>query len=421
MINKSLIILLFAVIAHGSFAQTKYLNQVKYWKYRNDFKENFVYIGEGQSKSLPILYYQTELKEKRYADTGVQLGWYLAVLASEYYISSKRMYLPVSEYEMIEPSQTLIELYRALKAFERLDYEAEIVLGNDSMGQLNGFFLRDDANEVVLEKYKGKKVRSDYIKTTQEGSKSVEPSQDQYYHLLLGMALVKKFIPKGTMVKGEDLHEMANDSALRMLEYLRKNKWLIKNPCEFKPNGKNVNTHIGYNLKPLSPGIKKIYRFFDEDDERKIKTPFYANILWASMRSKLNPVYWKNDNRHMALTISTVGNGFKRNTSRKLRKVANNNEWYIYPLINSLLYPDNRDFGKSELIDRCEEIMNVLPAQGIFGTHNVFVEHEWTSSNYFLRERNFRQIGRHYTENKQFNGLDFQLFYNIWFIHRTGI
>lgn len=403
-------------------AQTKYLNQVKYWKYRQDFKERFVYMGEGNSKSLPIIYRRERDKLITYGDATLELGWYMGMLATEYHISSKKMYLPVTEYEGNDPAQTLVELYYALRCFDRLDEKAEPFYDETAEGELNGFFIRDDADYNIREKFKEVEILwSGFRKHIEQEVVCCEPSQDQIYHLLLGMSLVKKYVPKGTKVKGVDLNELATEQALRMLNYLRKYNWIIKNPVRKKPNGKLMNTRIGFNARPFAKGIKRIYYTFAPDPKEKVKTPFFSGLFWSTMRSKLHPVYWHNDNRHMSLTVAALGNGFKRNTYNKLRKVSKNNEWYIYPLINALLFPNNRMSKINEVMERCEEILNVAPENGIHGTFDVKVEHEWTTNNYFIRERNFRQYGRHYTENNNYNGLDLLLFYNIWFIHRTGI
>lgn len=406
----------------NGIAQTKYLNQVKYWKYRTDFKENFIYIGEGKSRSLPVIYRRDKDRLITFGDATIELGWYMGMLATEYYISSKKMYLPVSEYEPLDPAETLVELYYALKCFDRLDKIAEPFYSLGAEGELNGFFIRDDADLNLKEKFTEMNVLwSGYRKHIEQNVVCCEPSQDQIYHLLLGMTLVKEYIPKGTKVKGVDLYELASQQALRMLELLRTNKWKIKNPVRLKTNGKAMNTRIGYNAKPFAKGLKMIYYTFDDQLNEKIRTPLIGNIFWGTMRSRLNPVYWKNDNRHMALTVAALGNGFKRNTYRKLYKVSRNNDWYIYPLINSLLFPMNRSIKNDPIMDKCEQILNVAPEEGIHGTFKKLVEHEWTTNNYFIRERDFRQYGAHYTENNKYNGLDFLLFYNIWFIHRTGI
>lgn len=417
----STIILL--VISFSLQAQTKYLNQVKYYDYRNDFSENWIYVGEGQSKSLPCSERDTVQKYMRFGDSTIELGWYLGLLATEYHITSKRMYLPVSEFEPQPAPQILIELYYALKCFDRLDKFAEQYYNSDSLGVLNGFFMRDDVDLNIREKFPETKiVRSGYRKAAEQGIVCCQPSQDQVYHLLMGLSLVKKYIPEGTKVKGIDLHLLAVEQAKRMINYLAENKWLIRNPVILKKNGKKTAfVRVGFNAKPYSLGTSRVYNYFKGESDPKLKTSLIYKLFWGTLRAKINPNYWKPDNRHMTLAIAATGNGFKKKTYRKLVKFSKKDKWYLYPLLNNLLYPQNKKFKSDKILDSSEEILNVVPDYGIFGSHLKFVEHGWTTNNYFIRQIAFKQNGAHYTDGKQYNGLDFLLFYNIWFINRTGL
>ena len=417
LLNISLIIVISCI------GQTKYLNQVKYFDFRKDFSENWIYVGEGQSKSLPCSERDTVEKVMRFGDSTIELGWYIGLLATEYHITSKRMYLPVSEHQPQPAPQILIELYYALKCFDRLDKYAEEYYNQDSTGVLNGFFMRDDVGLNIKDRFpETKRVRSGYRKAIEQNILCCQPSQDQVYHLLLGLALVKKYIPPGTKVKGVDLYELAVNQAKRMILFLAERKWKIRNPVILKKNGKKLAfVKVGYNAQPYSRGTARVFDYFEEDSDVKLKTPLLYKVFWSSLRAKTNPNYWKPDNRHMTLAVAATGNGFKRKTYRKLVKISRGDDWLIYPLINQLLYPENKKFKEDNILDRAENIINLAPEYGIFGSHNQFSVHQWTTNNYFIRQKEFRQNGAHYTDGKQYNGLDFLLFYNIWFINRTGL
>ena len=53
MIRFLLFILVSTFLSNSSFGQNDSLNQVKYWKLRNNFVEKFIKIGPEQGESLP--------------------------------------------------------------------------------------------------------------------------------------------------------------------------------------------------------------------------------------------------------------------------------------------------------------------------------------------------------------------------------
>jgi len=380
-------------------SQTKYLNQVKYWKYRYAFKEQFISIGSGEGKSIPGAIYDLENKEIQYHNTGNDLGWYLGLLATEYRILSSKMYLPITEYEELSPTQNLIELYRALKALQRLDASAEPIFACDSV-PLNGFFVQRDT-----------KPNLDSSGEIQSKG-SIEPDIDQYLNIFLGLALVKKYIPLGTIVKGEDLNKLACDNAIRMFNYLEQNKWKIVHPCA--NTHANIFVHGEYNMRPYASDLKQLFYFFDSDSSRTIKIPFFKGKFWKFLRGNGKSDLSKRNKRLTSLMLS---NSSGDKTGAKLKNLSLENNWLIYPLMNSLLYENQKEFEKDSLINMSERILDAASQMGIFGTN----QGAWNSYNYFFTSEDQRSSGQIWAENKQFNGLDFMLFYNIWFIHRTGL
>ena len=112
-------------------------------------------IGSGPGESLPFdrrigvkggYPWCDELSEESSlgfgSDTTIDLGWYIFMLASEY--------KNLNESNQNAES-TLIELYYALHALNRLDVDAEEYLSNGDIqilnSNLNGLLLRDDAIE----------------------------------------------------------------------------------------------------------------------------------------------------------------------------------------------------------------------------------------------------------------------------------
>lgn len=135
----------------GFFAQKISLKEHnKYWYYRHRLLEEFVITGEAPSSctpsglSIPALNAEywcgnnTKLN-LNWTDNPVRgLGYYIGVLATEL----KLLYLYGQPY-----TNTQQELYYAMKAYERLDYNCECKFPFpliESPGMTNGLFCRDD-------------------------------------------------------------------------------------------------------------------------------------------------------------------------------------------------------------------------------------------------------------------------------------
>ncbi len=127
-------------------------NSEKYWGYRDRLKKNFLKIGNLPGESIPMsaraigyCYDQAPLIDGRkpsriyYGDATIYLGHYLIVLATEY------QNLMLNDQETLP---TLVELYYAIAAINRLDLHAENYLSNEvntiTPDDRNGFILRDD-------------------------------------------------------------------------------------------------------------------------------------------------------------------------------------------------------------------------------------------------------------------------------------
>src|SRR5688572_2894446 len=66
-------------------------------------------------------------------------------------------------------------------------------------------------------------------------------SQDQVYHLMVGLALIKRFVPPQIAVKGRALRAWAIEQGQRIGEHFAKGLWVIKNPVvRVRPMKTNV-------------------------------------------------------------------------------------------------------------------------------------------------------------------------------------
>ena len=137
---KKLIIFFSLLHFYNVYAQSTDNNHRKYWYYRSRLTNDFMKIGPNQGESL-ILSHRAYLSSGSAApsvefgtdEVGGMLAQYISVLATEYK-------LLVANSQATD--STLRELYYALEAFNRLDYNAEAVYGYPPA--LNGFFIRQD-------------------------------------------------------------------------------------------------------------------------------------------------------------------------------------------------------------------------------------------------------------------------------------
>jgi hypothetical protein len=192
---QGLILLLGASV----FSQTPELNEQKYWIYRERLNNEFMIgIGPEMGYSAPAGVRDTVSGILQWTDATMDLGQYIGVLAMEYRIQ---------ENEGLNTDETVGELFYALYALNRLDYNAEgFFMGTRS---LNGFFMRDDIDEdslkmpTVLEhlnqglsapKITG--LESDYM---DEIPRNNEESLDQAILLITGLGLVERFVPESVV------------------------------------------------------------------------------------------------------------------------------------------------------------------------------------------------------------------------------
>ena len=194
----------------------------------------------------------------RWADTTIDLGYYLAMLATEYELLSRNR-----QFE--QRDKTLHELWLALQAYRRLDMTANRLYHNwkdkydpgcrmlQSSGMCgqsaedldfsgySGFFLRDDVPNSIQHYFNGNAngdkawevggVRTDfsciendlpgnYLPYENSLSGDFTPSQDQMIGLLFGLAFVKRYIPPNEEIFGQNVLKMAQKIAAGFLHHI---------------------------------------------------------------------------------------------------------------------------------------------------------------------------------------------------------
>ena len=304
--------LLFILLPLSSvlFSQSDFINHKKYWYYKTRLNSDFIKIGLNAGESIPFnqrgydgANYQVFKpgQELRAGDATVQLGCYLAVLATEYRL------LKDNGQDLTKIKH---EIFCALNAVNRVDYFAEYYFSDATQsGNLNGFFMRDDfpngfakqnyslfnyynsapgqrdvngwpTSFQVQEKDRGFTQTFDMGQAISEGvpggyAKSLalgnpknkaleykEESQDQTYYLLMGLALTSKLVddvPDGSNVFGygsgeTKLQTEAKNIAGRIINHMKSDAtWRIRNPV----NG-NALVQIGDDARPFAYALDNL-------------------------------------------------------------------------------------------------------------------------------------------------------------------
>lgn len=144
-------LLIFSVSCNCAFSQGDYNNMKKYWFYKTRLNNNFVKVGTGRGESMPFNergYTSRKNSDGSFSfstdmllgDGTATLGYYLGVLATEYYLLKQNGQ---------KTDSVRHELFCALTAFNRCDALAENTTAGtvNNYSTLNGFFIRDDIKE----------------------------------------------------------------------------------------------------------------------------------------------------------------------------------------------------------------------------------------------------------------------------------
>ncbi len=256
------------------FAQTQdELNLEKYWKYRERLKTYFMKIGSDAGMSIPMSgripdwdsadiagTSDFDVTTLEWRDATISLGYYFIVLATEYKLLNDAGQ---------DTESTLIELYYALNALNRLDLKAETYHSEDQFdiptsADLNGLFLRDDIPANFADNWQPETLPDGYpmpdgnatlrVDADAQGydygpyedfnAQNVE-SLDQLVTIILGLRFVYELvdapsieIPELTAAAGtpvqKNLHYMAGQIVFRLLTYLNDMNQTPSNDKEWK-------------------------------------------------------------------------------------------------------------------------------------------------------------------------------------------
>ncbi len=413
--------LLFAfTFCFSSFAQSFQDNLDKYWSYRDRLTTDFMVVGEEEGKSLPALYRDTATNELGYAETPVWHGWYMATLALEYHLLTNNY----PDYDNGIPNaldNTKEELGLALRSTIRLDETGETdyywptTVCTSDVAIRNGFFIRDDVPAGFEPFYPGiSLVRGAY------NSSDIflkEMSQDQAYHLLMGLAVIAKVIPDNLEYDGLPIRQEAIAQAKLIIEWMHRDNWMILNPVCFD-NGAPKMVLRGGDVTNLSVGLNEMYKFFTDgtaDFDSDINA--LAAFIWPTLQDPNNPGFGNIDNKHMTSVLSAVGNAFGDSTYTVLMDLAEEDRWHIWPLLHSLLHDatGSPNFAtlKPEMDFWVDSLIKAAPVSFPICTWPNVNTHGYSAINRFLRTIEEQYEGRDINVNRVWNGLDFMLLYNL--------
>ena len=216
----------------------------KYWLYRHRLVTQFLKVGLGENGiasgySIPaVTAYKSEQEQLDFGDGTSCLGYYIGVLATEHLLLQKD---GASQERLLVVKE---ELYYAMMAYERLDFNAEQLLSPYEKCNINGFFVRDDVDiDTYLINFPTpldatgvpKTIASDFNDAKNAAPCDREPLRfptvDQVSNLLVGFALVVKCMGNESYKQYffKDNAKLYSDI---IMKYLQKVDYVIAHPIE---------------------------------------------------------------------------------------------------------------------------------------------------------------------------------------------
>ncbi|MDB5274495.1 MAG: hypothetical protein JWO58_2862 [Chitinophagaceae bacterium] len=225
--------------------------QDKYWFYRYRLTTEFLKKGTGMcgqpsGHAIPACQaYRDKQDMLHFGDGTSFLGNYIGVLATEYLLM-KRSGMSVEQLNSVKK-----ELYEAMKTYERLDYNAEVIVPpykDSSYKNINGFFLRDDVDvSTYLADFATPKDPAGDMKSVISDFTSAKdadpctssalrfPTVDQISNLMVGFALVVKCMGEETYEANGEVYAFktqAKEYTHTIMTYMKEVNYLIKHPTE---------------------------------------------------------------------------------------------------------------------------------------------------------------------------------------------
>lgn len=500
---KFFLFLFILIFMSEIFCQTPAQNFQKYQYYRQRLVNDYMLVGDCDGCSVPAnIRGRTSTPNFKasnvlnWGDATIELGWYISVLATEY---------KVFTMQGQSTSETIKELYYALRAFNRLDEMAEaycrcnessnydvtpynncVSAGfNPQSGDLNGFFIRDDvpANFVSSNTtHFNQNLNASIITATIESSdrterqdgdppgsnpnqadlNPVEESVDQVCGMLMGCALVNKFIPAGTSYYGlalnnvdgnTDIQKEARNITHRIVNWIKYSfeinfgiptplgtqsynfdydftRWITVNPVnhECVADIGGINHDCGFraygNFTLMCYGLAEAANKITGTDYSDAYTSGTAPLWQAyqtgcptsfSLFGKQIDVSFCDANYYLIAVTAALGNSWigilGNNTNDALCGWGTNNNYEWLPLLRQVLHGGDNGISLSFY----EILLNTAPPTGPYKFSSTdFPSLIWSATN------TLRQPDRRGTGSLQFlgeyYGMDYMLLHNLYII-----
>lgn len=350
-----------------------------------------------------------------WGDSTIVHGFYLGVLATEYALF-KKLGLPTKETEE--------DLYFALKAFNRLDEQAEVNYGLPP--KLDGFYQRGDVppDFVFLPDGSYRFPRSEpningygcISSPTACGFQSIEDgfyvSQDQTIGMLFGLALIAKLVPDSVSYNGIALRQEGRAIAHRIVMSLRENKWMVTDPLGNHPPDKWGGYAIGFSDQIAKSANYICAPDFGVKDYRNPLSYMVGVPIWKGFEASWP--FQTYVNRSMALKLVSITNEWSPD---KLALRSSDFGSIMFTLAHAIL----QDLPVSKYISlwEIESLLSLAPCSGpCDSTPNCENAIRWRGDNVWQNPES-RNGSRHYPRG-EYHGLDYLLLHNIYFLYKNG-
>ena len=418
------------------------------------------------------------------SETPHQLGWYWVVLATEY-----QLLMINSQYD--EAQRTLEELFLALQAYRRLDMQAQCMARlrydeienhfevencntekaclcgakyregghkhfdspcddlcsyTPQLDGYSGFYLREDATQALESTLQEQNediynidfVASDYAMSIPPCTSIFSPpcylvhrqdymSQDGMTGLMLGLAMIKRYIPEDaevTTCTGETYHplQMAINISNGLIDnvddnYNNRIAWPMSSSCCDKEVF--LSESEGGRLFATIHGFKKAADYIDDKNRHSNIDELFG---WDLLRTQVATT--NSNNAKFWLRLRAIGWDIGEESNHRKNFFISEMEDQnldILKLINDLLYPGGANLCTSEDQAFFERLLCSAPCAGPCRKRDDYPDSnpDWP---YFVCSNTPRWQGQGWEtggdngHSRIFNGLDFMALYNIYML-----
>lgn len=391
--------------------------------YEKRLYDGFIIEDQCNSKGTNLVanirqYERYESSILKWGDTTINQSYYISYLATELFLATKN-----NDITRKERSKHLLNL--SLDAIERLDETANLYYGGEK--KKDGFFIRDDVDYDVLEKFPEIKI-SDNDGTIHKISSDLRPgwnnphlkemSQDQVWHLLFSFFFVQHLLHDTE----KEISDRVLNIADRILSYMRQCNWNIKNPVTEKPVYRGAKVlwfkygfaaSINNMLKHIDTNTKLRYK-----EENIINRLFYVFIRDTQRLFQRLNIFktWNQKDISFMLFETMLNNAsYKRFKELTIKRNRYEHLYLIKHLLNGTKPKKTTQQYYLALLNECPEngFFNETIKTGSLIKDRLISGYEWCFDNRLTRhesehpETTTRATGR-------YNGIDFLLLLNLY-------